>query len=314
MDVVHGLEAFPTRRGPTVLALGTFDGVHRGHQRIITTAVQRAREIGGRSVALTFDPHPLQVIAPPPEPFLLTTVEERLALLAAMDVDVTVVVRFDQALRETPADAWVDLLVHRVGISDVVSSTDHTFGKDRGGTVEVLRRRGQIDGFAIHTVPLMHLDGTLVSSTVIRRLIRAGAVYDAARYLGRWYTLAGQVIGGDHRGSGLGFPTANLQVPGEKVQPARGAYAGFVQAEAGRYEAAVSVGTRPTFGPGQVVVEAHLLDFTGALYGTHLTIEFVDRLHDDIAFPSPEALIQQLHDDVVVTRRRLRVAAVERLC
>ncbi len=314
MDVVHGLEEFPKERVPTVLALGTFDGVHRGHQRTISTAIRRAQELGGRSVVLTFDPHPVQVIAPPPEPFLLTTLDERLGLFAGLGVDIAMVVRFDRVVQETPADKWVDLLIHDVGISELVSSTDHTFGKDRGGTVELLRHRGQVEGFTVHTVPLVHVEGTLVSSTLIRRLLRAGEVYDAARYLGRWYTLAGLVIAGHHRGSALGFPTANLQVPAEKVLPARGAYASFVQGEMARYEAAVSVGTQPTFGPGPVVVEAHLLDFTGTLYGRRLVVEFVARLHDDIAFPTSEALVQQLHDDVARTRQRLRVAAVERLC
>jgi len=297
-----------------VLALGTFDGVHRGHQRIITTAIRRAQDIGGRSAVLTFDPHPIQVIAPPPEPFLLTTLDERLELFSALGVDIALVVRFDETIRDTPADAWVDLLIHQAGIRELVSSTDHTFGKNRGGTVDLLRRRGQVEGFTVHTVPLEHVDGTLVSSTLIRRLLRAGAVYDAARYLGRWYQLPGVVIAGSHRGKSLGFPTANLDVPAEKVLPARGAYAAFVLAEQARYEAAVSVGIQPTFGPGPVVIEAHLLDFTGELYGTRLKLEFVARLHEDIAFPTVEALIRQLHDDVARTREHLRVAAREPLC
>ncbi len=312
MDIVYGLEAFPRRREPTVLALGTFDGVHRGHQRLVGTAIARAREVGGRAVVLTFDPHPVQVIAPPPEPFLLTTLDERLALFEALGVDVALVIRFDATVRETSAETWVDMLVQRIGPSDVFFSVDHTFGKDRGGTVELLRQRGRVDGFAAHTVPLVRVGGTLVSSSMIRRLLRSGAVSDAARYLGRWYAVSGVVVTGHHRGTTLGFPTANLQVPEAKVLPGRGAYAAFVDREAGRHGSAVSVGTQPTFGPGPMVVEAHLLDFAGPLYGERLTIEFVDRLHDDIAFSGAEALVRQLHDDVEATRRRLGAVAVER--
>ncbi len=314
MDVVHGLEQFPRRPGPTVLAPGTFDGVHRGHQGLIRAAVLRAHELGGRSVVLTFDPHPLQVIAPPPDPYLLTTLEERIAHIAALGVDIVLVVRFDAALREKSADAWIELLVHHVGITDVFTSLDYTFGKNRSGTVEVLRQRGARLGFAVHTMPPVQVDGVLVSSTLIRRLLRSGAVHDAVRYLGRWYGVTGVVIAGSHRGTALGFPTANLQVPETKILPARGAYAGFVTRGAVRYEGALSVGTRPTFGPGPIVVEAYILDFTGELYGERLAIEFVDRLHEDIAFPNQDALIRQLHDDVATTRQRLRVAGIEQLC
>lgn len=314
MDVVYGLEKFPRSGTPTVLALGTFDGVHRGHQALIGAAVRRAHELGGRAVVLTFDPHPVQVIAPPPEPFLLTTLEERIAHLEALDVAAVLVVHFDQVLRETSADEWIERLVRYVGMTDVFSSVDHTFGKDRSGTVEVLRQRGASRGFTVQTVPPYHVEGTLVNSSVIRRLLRSGAVDDAARYLGRYYALSGIVIAGSHRGTALGFPTANLHVPETKLLPARGAYAAFAHHAAIRYQAAVSVGTRPTFGPGPIVVEAHVLDFRHDLYGAGLTIEFVDRLHGDIAFPTQEELIRQLHDDVAMTRERLRVAGIRQLC
>ncbi len=314
MEVIHGIDAFPTQRVPLVLALGTFDGVHRGHAALIEAAVRHAQEVGGRSVVLTFDPHPLQVIAPPPEPFLLTTLEERLHLLAGLGADLALVIHFDTTFRQISAGEWVDLLVHRVGITDVFSSVDHTFGRDRGGNVEFLRRRAQADRFTVHVVPPVHVGGTLVSSTLIRRLLRAGAVREAAPYLGRWYTLQGRVTAGAHRGKTLGFPTANLPPPTEKVLPALGTYAAFAQLERGLFDAAVSVGTQPTFGPGQLVVEAHLLDFSETLYGESLILHFVERLHDDIVFPSPEALRRQIEDDVAETRRLLRVAAHEQLC
>lgn len=303
MEVIYGIDAFPKPRVPIVIALGTFDGIHRGHQTLIEQTVHRARELGGRCVVLTFDPHPLQVIAPPPEPFLLTTLDERLTLLAGLGADFVLVIRFDAAFRQISAEEWIDLLVHRIGITEIFVGANYTFGRDRGGTAELLRRRGQADGFTVHTIAQVHVGGTLVSSTLIRRLLRAGEVREAARYLGRWYALGGRVIAGDHRGATLGFPTANLLPPEEKVLPARGAYAAFASTEQGLYQAAVSVGTRPTFGLGQLVVEAHLVDFTGALYGEGLIIQFVHRLHDDIAFSTPQALIRQMEDDVAEARR-----------
>ncbi len=314
MEVIQGIEAFPTQRVPVALALGTFDGVHRGHQALITASVQCAHEVGGRAVVLTFDPHPLQVIAPPPEPFLLTMLEERVSLFAGLGADFALVIRFDAAVQQISATDWIALLVHRVGMTDVFSSVDHTFGRDRGGNVELLRRRAQADGFAVHLVPPVHVGGTLVSSTLIRRLLRAGAVREAARYLGRWYALAGRVIEGDRRGTALGFPTANFFPSTEKVLPALGTYAAFARTEREVYHAAVSIGTRPTFGPGPLLVEAHLLDFAQPLYGETLTLQLVDRLHDDIAFPTTESLVRQMTEDVAETRRLLRVAAHEQLC
>jgi len=305
MDVVYGLEAFPRPRAPVVLALGTFDGVHRGHQALLAEAVRLAREQGGHAAAITFDPHPLAVIAPPPEPFLLTTLDERLRLLAALGIDLAVVIRFDEAVRQITARAWVELLRQHIGMRHLVCGNNYTFGRDRGGNAELLRRWAEPKGVQVRVVPPVHVGGTLVSSTLVRRLLRAGEVREAARFLGRWYALWGTVQRGDGRGHRLGFPTANLTPPEEKVLPATGIYAAVARAERGTHQAAVSIGTRPTFGPGAVVVEAYLLEFSGDLYGEALELQLVQRLRDEVAFASEAALIRQIEEDVEETRRLL---------
>jgi riboflavin kinase/FMN adenylyltransferase len=304
MEIVHGFPSAPPHP-PGVLALGTFDGVHRGHQALLREAVHRAEERGVVCAALTFDPHPLQVIAPPPEAFLLTTLEERLELLAASGPAATYIIHFDEVFRRMGAEDWVDLLQARVRMAEVVCGANYTFGRDRGGNVERLRPLAAAHGFAVHVAPQVHVGGTLVSSTLIRRLLRSGEVQEAARFLGRWYVVEGTVERGDARGRALGFPTANLALPDDKLIPAAGIYAAFAVTEAQQYQAAVSIGTRPTFGPGALTVEAYLLDFNGDLYGRTLALRFVQRLREEIAFTSEAALVRQIEDDVAETRRIL---------
>jgi riboflavin kinase/FMN adenylyltransferase len=307
MDVLHG---FPQqgRARPGILALGTFDGVHRGHQALLGEAVHRAEERGTASAVLTFDPHPLQVIAPPPEPFLLTTLDERLELLAALGLSAAYVIPFDEPLRRLSAGEWIDLLHRRVGMAEVVCGVNYTFGRDRGGTVALLRTLAAARGIAVHVPAQVHVGGTLVSSTLVRRLLRSGDMQEAGRFLGRWYAVEGTVGRGDARGRTLGFPTANLVIPEEKLIPAAGIYASFARTETGSYQAAVSIGTRPTYGPGALTVEAHLLGFQGDLYGQRLRLAFVQRLREEIAFTSEVALVRQIAEDVAETRRLLPVA------
>jgi riboflavin kinase/FMN adenylyltransferase len=311
MEILRGFPSVP-QHPPGVLALGTFDGVHRGHQALLREAVRRAKERNVSCAALTFDPHPLQVIAPPPEAFLLTTLDERLELLSALGPDVVYIIPFDEAFRRVGADGWVDLLQSRVGMAEVLCGANYTFGRDRGGNVERLRARAAARGFAVHVAPEVHVGRTLVSSTLIRRLLRSGEVQEAARFLGRWYAVEGTVGRGDARGRALGFPTANLALPEEKLIPAAGIYAAFALTETDQYQAAVSIGTRPTFGPGELTVEAYLLDFADDLYGGPLALRFVQRLREEIAFASEAALVRQIEDDVAETRRilpRARLAA-----
>lgn len=305
MEVIHGLESFPRQRVPVVLALGTFDGVHRGHRALIELAVRWAGELGGRCATVTFDPHPRQVIAAPAEPFLLTSLDERLSLLAGLGVDLAVVVTFTSEFRQTPAAAWVDLLVRHTAMAGVVCGPNYAFGRDRAGTVSLLRTLAGQRGFEVSVAPHITVGGSVVSSSGIRSLVRAGEVRQAAELLGRWYAIRGEVIRGDDRGNALGFPTANMRPPQDKLCPASGIYAAFARTERGTHPAAVSIGTRPTFGAGSLTVEAFLIDYRGNLYGQLLELHFVQRLRDEMAFPSVDALVQQMHVDVAETRQLL---------
>lgn len=310
MEVIYGLENLPGLRVPVVVALGTFDGVHRGHQALIHLAMDRARALGGRTVVLTFDPHPLQVIAPPTEPFLLTTMEERLRLLADLGADLTIVVRFDDAFRQITAERWVTMLLQRTALAEAVCGPNYTFGHKRGGHAEALVRYGRERGFAVHIVPAVEVDGTTVSSSAIRSLLRSGDVGRATRLLGRRYGISGQVVRGDGRGAELGFPTANLLPPDDKLTPGVGIYAAFVRTPSAVQQAAVSIGTRPTFGPGRLLIEAHLLDVQEDLYGIHVEVLFVERLRDEMQFEKVEALIRQMRADVEQARQLLRHEAL----
>lgn len=302
MEIFQGLGAIPGSERPTYLALGMFDGVHLGHQAVLTRTREAAAAAGGRHMVLTFDPHPQRVIAPPPEPILLTTIEERAELFAARQMDGAVVVRFDNALRQTSAERWLEMLADVVAPGGVVVSSTYAFGRDRGGTLDLLRAGGEQFEFSVTVVPPVHVAGTLVSSTLIRRLVRAGEVGEARIFLGRPYAVRGRVVEGERRGRTLGFPTANLAVHADKILPGRGIYAAWARLEGRTAPAAVSVGTRPTFGPGDLLVEAFLLDFEGDLYGAEIELVFGSRLRDEKAFRTVPELIRQMEADVAQVR------------
>src|SRR5574337_78279 len=311
MDVIRGLEAFPAHRSPVVLAVGTFDGVHRGHQALLAHARERARSLGGRCAALTFDPHPATVLAPESAPSLLTTIDERLELFAQLGVDLTVVARFDEGLRRMSAEAWVNALAACIRMTEVVCGPSYAFGHDRRGDPDLLRRLGARLGFQVWVAEPVEEDGERVSSSRIRRLLLAGQVLDAARLLGRWYSLGGTVTGGKGRGRDLGYPTANLQLLPSKLIPSTGIYAAYARPSVGEFAAAVSIGTRPTFGPGSLQVEAYLLNFTGNLYESQLELRVAARLRDELTFSTAEELVAQMASDIAAVPRAL-VEAAER--
>ncbi len=309
MEVIHGLESFSKQRVPVVAALGTFDGVHRGHQALIGTAMRRARERDGRCAVFTFDPHPRTFLTPESGAVLLTTLDERLELLAGLGVDLAVVVRFDEAFRRMPAGEWVAALVTSTGLVEAVCGPNYTFGRDRTGDARVLAHLARQFGFHVLVNGPVEVDGGPVSSTRVRSLLQQGRVDDAGRLLGRWYALRGVVVHGDGRGRGLGFPTANVSLPAGKLIPAAGIYAAHAGTATGAHPAAVNIGTRPTFGPGALAVEAYLLDFEGDLYGASLELHLAARLRDEVAFPSVEALISQIRADVAGIPQALAASA-----
>jgi riboflavin kinase/FMN adenylyltransferase len=282
-----------------VLTVGTFDGVHLGHQAVLAEIARRAAASGGRSVLVTFEPHPLEVVNPRAAPRLLTTAEEKRTVLAASPVDHVVFLAFTAALAQLPPERFVrEELERRFALAELVIGYDHGFGRGRAGGVELLRRIGREDGFAVDVVPAVEVDGRPVSSTLIRRAVAGGDLDTARRGLGRAYAVTGAVTRGAGRGRGLGTPTVNLAPPDpKKLLPPDGVYAAQLAWRGGRRGAMLNLGPRPTFAEADRVLEAHLFDFEGDLVGETVTVEFVRRLRDVVRFPSPEALRQQLERD-----------------
>lgn len=290
------------------MTIGAYDGVHLGHQMLLKGLRERAAVLGLVTEVVTFDRHPATVVRPESAPYQLTDLEQKLELLAAQDVDRTVVIRFDEKRAAEPAEDFVtEVLVGALGAKLVVVGSDFHFGHDRLGNVELLEKMGAKLGFDVVGIDLqIEPDGSPVSSTRIRELIAAGRVAEAGRLLGRHHELRGEVVTGDSRGgSELGFPTANVALPPGMALPRVGIYAGwYLRPDGSRHRAAISLGHRPTFhdDEGPPLLEAHLLDFAGDLYGEHAKVAFVDRLRDELKFDSVDDLIAQMERDVQATR------------
>lgn len=283
----------------TVVTVGTFDGVHRGHWAVLEEIARRARASGRASVLVTFEPHPLEVVNPQAAPPLLTLPDEKRVILAQSAVDRVAFVPFTAELRDYPPERFVrEVLEARFQLAELVIGYDHGFGRGRAGDVELLRRIGSQDGFAVDVVPAVMLDGRPISSTLIRRAVAGGDLVTAARALGRFYSVTGEVVRGAGRGRGIGIPTANLAPPHpRKLLPPDGVYAARVAWQGRQSGAMLNLGPRPTFGEHSRSLEAHLFEFQGELYGETVTVEFVKRLRDVTRFPDPEALRRQLHAD-----------------
>lgn len=285
--------------GPTAVAVGVFDGVHIGHQAVAWQIVEAARRQDLVPTALTFDPHPLEFLDPASAPLLLTSVEQRCELLGDLGVEVVGVLPFPQ-IRGLPPEVFAtEVLGNRLRAKLVSVGADFRFGRDRAGDTRLLEALGGEIGMSVAVVQLIgEFRGEKASSSRIRELIVVGDVEHAAILLGRWFELRGPVMHGDSRGRELGFPTANLHVPDRMAVPADGVYAAFAMVGKKAHRAVVNIGSRPTFGPGQAAVEAHLLDFDGDLYGTSLGLRFVSRLRNERRFDSVEELVEQIASDV----------------
>ena len=295
-----GASGLPPDVTRTALTVGSFDGVHRGHQDVLRQLVARARELGVHSLLVTFDPHPLEVVNPAAAPRLLTVGDEKLEVLAESGIDFVAVLPFTHALAAFSAERFVDeILLERFRMHDLLMGYDHRFGHNRSGDVGTMRRLGEERGFQVSVVPPVTTNGgQSVSSTAIRRAVAGGDLDGAFRGLGRLYSLGGRVVEGARRGRPLGFPTANVALPGpRKLLPPEGVYAIRVQTPLGPYDAMLNLGPRPTFGDVESVVEAHLFDANLDLYGARLRIDFVARLRDVQKFSGVDALKAQLAKD-----------------
>lgn len=293
-----------------VVTVGTFDGVHRGHREVLAEIVRRAHRTGRRSVLVTFHPHPLRVVRPEAAPPELTTPSEKREILAQSGLEYAVFLPFTRTLQQYSPRRFVDeILLGRLDMRELVIGYDHGFGRDREGGVETLREIGREECFAVDVVDAVGADGDPVSSTRIRNALAAGEVREAARGLGRPYSLAGVVVHGAERGRRLGFPTANLQVDDpHKMLPKEGVYAVTGSVGAERIPGLLHLGPRPTFQGSPPTVELHLLDWSGDLYGRTVRVEFAARLRHVRPFSSVGELVAQLRRDVEAGRSALRPA------
>lgn len=306
MERWRGLEAVPTGWGRSVVTVGVFDGVHLGHQRLISCAVDRGRERGLPTVLVTFDPHPAELIRPGSHPARLTSLRRRADLVAELGVDAFCVLPFTAELsRQEPAEFAHEVLVERLHAADVVVGRNFTFGHRAAGDVALLTTLGRRFGFGVQGLDLITDDSVTFSSTYIRACIAAGDVAAAAAALGRPHRVEGVVVHGDHRGRDLGFPTANIASAPYTALPADGVYAGRFTIGDRRLMTAVSVGTNPTFSGRERNVEAYVLDVSEDFYGFDVAVDFERRLRGQERYDDVEALIAQMDADVVRTRELL---------
>jgi len=303
MEPVRGLEALPPPDGPSVVTVGFFDGVHVGHQAVLRRAVAEATRLGVRSVAVTFDRHPREILTPGREPRLLTTVERKADLIASTGIDTVVVLEFTESFSRWPAEDFVTrVLVDGLHVRHVVVGADFTFGFKALGTPEMLIEVGPAHGFTAERVELVHIGDRRVSSSSIRAALGEGDLGWPERALGRRFALDGTVVPGAGRGVGLGWPTANLRTSPRLLLPGSGIYAGRARVPHGEWTAAISVGTNPTFGIEPLHVESYLLDFDGDLVGSPMAVEFWVRLRDEARFETAGELSRAIGEDVRRTR------------
>jgi len=311
MHLYRGLNNCRVDGRGAAVAIGNFDGVHLGHQALVRAARERAQATGAALAVLTFEPHPREYLDPGAAPPRLMRVGEKCAALAAAGVERLVVLRFDSRLQHLSPESFIDTVLRDgLGARHVVVGEGFRFGCRRAGTIESLRAAGTAAGFEVVVVPSVTLDGQRVSSTRVRTALAAGDLDGAARLLGRPYTLTGRVIAGERLGRQLGYATANLRLH-RRIAPLGGVFAVDVRGIDGRGAAAAvaSLGTRPTVGGGETLLEVHVFDFDGDLYGRRLAVDFVAKLREEEKFASLDALVAQMHADAARAREILAARA-----
>ena len=286
------------------MTIGNFDGVHLGHQDVLRRVMEDARERGGSSAVLTFEPHPLRIVAPRFAPRLILTRRDKLALLRRVGIDCVVIQRFTPSFCQLPARDFVDRYLAGLGVETLWVGEDFRFGKGRAGTVGELMRWGPAAGMEVKVIEAVAESKQAISSSRIRALLEEGRVDVARRQLGRSHFIEGTVERGHQRGRELGFPTANVRSRTEVV-PGNGIYATVVETAGRRLPSVTSIGVNPTFGAGPRTIETYILDFDEDLYGRRLRVLFVERLREERNFPSVDQLVRQIEDDVAHARRVL---------
>jgi len=311
MRILRGLPSSPSELSPSVAALGSFDGIHLAHVKILTTTVDRARALGVTAVACTFDPHPSLVLHPERAPAPIATPEDNLARIAAQGIDAALVIPFTPEFSRMEAETFVEtVLVRALGVREVVVGFNHTFGRGAQGTAALIAALGVKHDFVAHVLPPLQVEGQTVSSSAIREALREGDVTTARAFLGHPYSIRGPVLRGAGRGRTLGFPTANLR-PDRPLILAAGVYVCRASWSGGRAWGVVNVGYRPTFGEDQYWVEAYLLDWSGDLYDRTLRVQFLERIRPETKFSSVEALKRQVIADIDLGRRMVQGRSLE---
>jgi riboflavin kinase/FMN adenylyltransferase len=306
MRVIRHLDCQPAPLRNTVVTLGNFDGVHLGHQAILATLTARARTLGGQAVVLTFEPHPLAVVAPERAPPMIQPLHDRLALLRDLGVQITVLQRFTRTFAALEPEAFVrDFLLRHLAPVHLLVGYNVNFGRDRAGSGETLRMLGARLGFGVEIVGPVAVGEEQVSSTRLREVLQHGDMRGARRLLGRPYAMRGRVVVGDRRGHTLGFPTANLHLRPRLLLPPDGVYAVAVAVDGVVRAGVLNIGVRPTFGGRRRTVEVHVLDFSGDLYRRWLIVQVIERLRGEATFAGPDALRAAIAADVARARHVL---------
>lgn len=308
MRIIRGIKNYTEKLLKPVLTLGNFDGVHLGHQAIFKKVVERAKEIKGTSVAFTFEPHPLKVLAPERSPRLLNTFHGKMRLFEQAGIDIVICAHFTRAFADQhPEDFARDVLHKLINVNEVYVGYDYAFGRGREGSIESLKKMGQTYGFGVGVIQPVLVDGTVVSSSTVRDLLSNGRVNEASRLLARHYSIEGEVVHGSHRGHTLGFPTANLKTANEMI-PGFGVYAVLATVDCRSFKGVASIGIRPTFNNGPVSIEVYLFEFDQDVYGKEMEVAFVKRLRGEEKFPDAEALVKQIRKDVQQAQEVLNAA------
>ncbi len=308
MQILDNLENVDFNR-ETILTIGSFDGVHRGHQFLIRGLRERAKQTYRCCGVITFYPHPRAVLDPTNNIKYLTTPGEKMVLLDKLEMDLLAILPFTPLLKEMPARDFIYKLYKKLHMRELWVGADFTVGRGRSGNVHSLRVMARLMGFYLRVIEPVHNGTEVISSTKIRQLLAQGEIAAAARLLGRPYSIAGEVVYGEQRGRTLGFPTANLEVRAERVTPPDGVYAVYCRVGEDMYSGVANIGLRPTFTYGQDVtrtIEAHLLDFSGNLYHTDLEVQFVRHLRAERRFSSKDELSAQIKLDIARARELLR--------
>jgi riboflavin kinase/FMN adenylyltransferase len=305
MHVVHGHKHVPTECRGSAVAIGNFDGVHRGHRALIAETRAKARAKGRLSAVMVFEPHPREFFQPNEPQFRLTPLKRKLELFEKLGLDLAFIEPFNAELAAIPAEAFIErVLVAGLGVSHVVIGYDFYFGNKRGGNPEMMVRAGEELGFGVTVMPPIAEDGETFSSSAIRLHLAQGDVKGAAHMLGETWRVSGRVVGGAKRGTDMGFPTANLPMP-KGTTLGHGIYAVRAHLDGVAHDAAAYLGTRPTFDDGQPVLEVFLFDFAGDIYGREIEVEFVDFIRGDRRFRSVEELVAQMQTDIAQAKRVL---------